>query len=142
MAEDIPPPGQEKPAEDSEDILGKLDQLLHRHRPTPPEANPGLPVLSDALQVEPEPPPEDTIPTLMDIVGKSSRPASFHRPVKRADPVLETRIIYRLAAALEAEGERLSAAGGDPARIREIEVLITELRRALPAIVRSALSGD
>lgn len=142
MAEDIPPPGEEELGGHSEDILGKLDQLLHRHRPMSPETDPALPVLSDALQLEPELPPEDPIPTLMDIVGKSTRPASFRKPATRGDPALETRIIYRLAAALEDEGQRLASAGGDPARIREIEMLISELRRALPAIVRSALSGD
>lgn len=142
MAENIPPPAQEESGEDSEDILGKLDQLLHRHRPKPPETDPALPVLSDALQPEPELPPEDPIPTLVDVVGKSSRPASFRRPLTRADPVLETRIIYKLAAALETEGARLSSSGGDPARVREIEMLVAELRRALPAIVRSALSDS
>ena len=147
MVEDIPPPDQEQSGEHGdgergEDILGKLDQLLHRHRPKPPEADASLPVLSDALQLEPESPPEDPIPTLMDIVGKSARPASFRKPATRADPALETRILYRLAAALEVEGTRIASAGGDPARIRQIELLIAELRRALPAIVRSALSGD
>ena len=140
MAEDIPPPDQEESGEHSEDILGKLDQLLHRHRPKPPEADAALPVLSDALQLEP--PPEDPIPTLRDIVSKSGGPASFRKPTTRTDPALETRIIYRLAAALETEGARLASAGGDPARIREIGVLIAELRRALPAIVRSALSDS
>ena len=142
MAEDIPPTDREEPGEHNEDILGKLDQLMHRHRPKPPETDPALPVLSDALQLEPEPPPEDPIPTLRDVVGKSGRPASFRKSTRRTDPALETRIIYKLAAALETEGTRLASAGGDPARIREIEVLIAELRRALPAIVRSALSGD
>lgn len=142
MAEDIPPSDQKEPGEQTEDILGKLDQLLHRHRPKPADSNPALPVLSDALELEPEPPPEDPIPTFVDIVGKSGRPASFRKPISRTDPALETRIIYKLAAALETEGARLASAGGDPARIREIEMLISQLRRALPAIVRSALSGD
>lgn len=138
MAESIPPAGRDQPGE-PEDILGKLDRLLHRHRPRPPEADPALPVLSDVLQ--PQAAPEDPIPTLTDIVGSSARPASFRRPARRADPALETRIIYGLASALEAEGARLASTGGDPARIRQIESLIAELRRALPAIVRSALSG-
>lgn len=142
MAEGIPPSSRDEPGEPEEDILGKLDQLLHRHRPRPPESDPALPVLSDALRPETEVAPEDPIPTLTDVVGKSARPASFRRPARRADPALEARIIYGLAAALEAEGKRLAATRGDPDRIQQIETLIAEIRRSLPTIVRSALSGD
>lgn len=142
MAEGNPPDGRSESGGPEEDILGKLDQLMHRHRPRPPEADPALPVLSDALKPQPGSAPEDPIPTLTDIVGKSARPASFRRPARRADPALETRIIYGLAAALEAEGKRLASTDRDPARVRQIEALVAELRRALPAIVRSALSDD
>lgn len=141
MAEGTPPSRTEESGE-PEDVLGKLDQLLQRHRPRSPESDPAVPVLSDALQPDPEHAPEDPIPTLTDIVGKSARPASFRRPAGRADPALETRIIYGLAAALEAEGKRLVSACGDPAHTRQIEALVAELRRALPAIVRSALSDS
>lgn len=141
MSEGAPPSRTDEPGE-QEDVLGKLDQLLQRHRSRPPESDPAVPVLSDALTPEPEPAPEDPIPTLTDIVGKPAPPASFRKIARRADPALETRIIYGLAAVLEAEGKRLVSEGGDPARIRQIEALVAELRRALPAIVRSALSGD
>jgi hypothetical protein len=142
MAERIPPSGQEDPGEGSEDILGKLDLLLHKHRPQPADAHPALPVLSDALQPEAKPPPEDSIPTLTDIVGKPARSASFRRTARVPDAGLETRLIYALAAALEAKQVHLASAGAsDPALIQALDELIAELKRALPAIVRSALSG-
>lgn len=141
MAERIPPSGQEG-RQDSEDILDKLDLLLHKHRPQPAVSHPALPVLSDALQPDPGLPPEASIPTLTDIVGKPARSAVFRRTA-RVPAGLEPRLIDALSAALEAKQVHLASAGvGDPALIQALDELIADIKRELPAIVRSALSGS
>lgn len=139
MAEEVPPADREDPDDDGEDVLGKLDHLLHKYRPQPADADPALPVLSDALHPQPQARPEDLIPTLTDIVGKPARGASFRDTPRVPNAALETRLIYALAAALEAERARLAV--GDPAQVAQLDALIAELKRALPAIVRVALSG-
>jgi hypothetical protein len=142
MAEEVPPANREDPGDDGEDVLGKLDQLLHKYRPQPSDTDPALPVLSDALHPQPQARQEDLIPTLTEIVGKPARGASFRDTARIPNAALETRLIYALAAALEAERARLASAGvGDPALIQALDEVIADIKRALPAIVRSALSG-
>jgi hypothetical protein len=138
MAEETRPADPEDVADD---LLGKLDQLINRHRPLPADADPALPVLSDKQHLQP-PPAEDNIPTLTDVVGRPARHAFLRQAGRHSDAALETKVIYGLAATLDAERARLTAgSGGDPMRVQALDELIAELKRALPAIVRSALSG-
>jgi hypothetical protein len=137
MAEETRPADPEDVADD---LLGKLDQLINRHRPLPADADPSLPVLSDTQHPAP-PPAEDNIPTLTDVVGRPARHAFLRQAGRHSDAALETKVIYGLAATLDAERARLAAGGGDPMRIQALDELIAELKRALPAIVRAALSG-
>lgn len=147
MAEDLrnlPAPG----AEDEEDVLGKLDQLLHKHRPgvSEPGASP-VPELTDSLRGASAPVPGN-IPTLVDMVGDPARrPAPPQRPdtspSANANAELEAGINLRLAARLESERARLlERIGNDPERAQALDQLITELKRSLPDIVRSVFSDE
>lgn len=135
MSEDTPhiPPG----AEDGEnDVLGKLDELLNRHKPKSrdPEAEP-VPILTDALHED----DADNIPTLTDIV---SRPDPAAR-VAAAPDALAGALVQRLAMRLEVERARLlGEAGGDSIRAGILDELITRLRESLPDIVQVALKRE
>ena len=135
MVQDTPyvPPG----AEDADDnLLGKLDDLLNRHKPKPrdPEGEP-VPVLTDAR-------PEDDrpgIPTLTDIVSRPDMPP----PAARGDSGVQSALVQRLAMRLEVERARLlGEAGGNPARAEILDELINRLRESLPDIVDVALSRE
>jgi hypothetical protein len=145
MAEDprsIPPPG----AEDEDDVLGKLDQLLYKHRPgaSEPGAAP-VPELTDSLRRTDAPVPGN-IPTLVDMVSGPARQPSLPQrpnasPSENTSAVLEAGINLRLALKLEAERARLlEQMGNDPARAQALDHVITALKRSLPAIVRSVFS--
>ncbi len=145
MAEDLrnlPPPG----AEDEEDVLGKLDQLMHKYRAgaSEPGAAP-VPELTDSLHGTDAPVPGN-IPTIVDRVsgpgrGPSAPQRSDTSPFANTNAVLETAINLRLAAKLESERARLlERIGNDPVRAQALDQLITELKRSLPEIVRSVLS--
>ncbi|HVY07265.1 MAG TPA: hypothetical protein VHB46_14925 [Burkholderiales bacterium] len=119
-----------------DDVVGKIDQLLNRHRPKPaPEDT--IPVLVQASQDEAAP---DGIPVLTDVVEHRSQLLAMATPdVPR--PIDNLVILRRLATALEGEHLRLrEQIGDDPAQIRMLDSLAAELRRALPAAVRAALS--
>ena len=145
MAEDprnIPRPG----AEDEDDVLGKLDQLLYKHRPgTPKPGAAPVPELTDSLRGTNAPAPGN-IPTLVDKVSGPAREPSLPQrpnasPSENTSAVLEAGINLRLALKLEAERARLlEQVGNDPARAQALDHLITALKRSLPAIVRSVLS--
>ncbi|MEK6211415.1 MAG: hypothetical protein AABM64_13775 [Pseudomonadota bacterium] len=145
MAEDLrnlPPPG----AEDEEDVLGKLDQLLYKHRPGTSESGAApVPELTDSLRGTDAPVPGN-IPTLVDMVSGPAREPSLPQhpntsPPVNASAVLEAGINLRLAVKLESERARLlERIGNDPVRAQALDQLITELKRSLPAIVRSVLS--
>lgn len=135
MAEDTPyvPPGAEHEASD---VLGKLDDLINRHKPKPfdPESAP-VPILTEAL------PEDDTgaIPTLTDIVSRPDAP----RRETAAQSGLEGALVQRLAMRLEVERARLlGESGGDPARAAVLDELIARLRESLPDIVQVALSRE
>ncbi len=134
MAEDTPyiPPGAEN---GENDVLGKLDELLNRHKPRPrdPEAEP-VPILTDALQAD-----TDSIPTLTDIVSRPDLPAR----VAAAPDSLAGALVQRLAMRLEVERARLlGEAGGDSTRAGILDELITRLRESLPDIVQVAISRE
>ena len=135
MAEDMPyvPPGAE---DEATDVLGKLDELLNRHKPKPrdPESEP-VPVLTDARQEDDRP----DIPTLTDIVSRPDIPA----PAARGESGVQAALVQRLGMRLEVERARLlSQPGGNPARAEILDELINRLRESLPDIVDVALSRE
>ena len=147
MAEDLrkPSPGD---ADDKDDVLGKLDQLLNKHRAgtsTPAAAT--VPELTDSLRRVNTAIPE-SIPTLEDVVsGPVGAPSLQKRPgtplSANTNAMLEVGISLRLAVRLESERARLlEQIGNDPTRARAVDELITELKRSLPGSVRSVLSGE
>jgi len=128
MAEEIP--GGPEPtlaADQHDDVLGKIDQLLNRHRPRIAAA--------EAIPIE------DGIPILMDVVTGPGLAAKPPPASSRAGTLSSVLILRRMVIALEAEHARLLAQiGGDPAQVRMLDRLVAELRRALPAAVRAALT--
>ena len=144
MAENI---GKFSPrdAGDEDDVLGKLDQLLNKHRPGADE--PGattVPELTDSLRGADATVP-GSIPTLVDVVSGPVRdPLQESRNTglsANAAAALEVGISLRLAVKLESERARLlEQIGNDPLRARAVDELITELKRSLPAIVRSVFA--
>ena len=135
MAEDTRyvPPGAE---DEAADVLGKLDELLNRHKPKPrdPEGEP-VPVLTDARAEDDRP----GIPTLTDIVSRPDMPP----PAARGESGVQGALVQRLAMRLEVERARLlGEADGDPARAEILDELINRLRESLPDIVDVALSRE
>lgn len=133
-------------AEDPEDVLGKLDHLLYKHRKgtTEPGAAP-VPELTESLHGAET---SGSIPTLEDMVSgpawEVTPPQQVHaNSTADANAILEAGINLRLAINLESERARLlERAGNDPVRAQAIDQLVTELKRSLPAAVRSALAED
>lgn len=135
MAEENPPDPQSE-AGQQDDVLGKIDQLLNRHRPKTP-AGETVPVLTQASPRE-ELPPGDGIPVLTDMVTGPGRPVA---PPPTRSGVNSALILRRMALALEAEHARLlSQVGGDAVHARMLDRLVAELRRVLPAALRAALA--
>jgi hypothetical protein len=135
MAEEIPgePPF---PADDySDDVLGKIDQLLNRHRPKAPVVE-TIPVLTDE-----DVPIDDGIPVLTDIVSGPGQPASLPPGLSRSSTVSSALILQRLGIALDVEHIRLLAQidRNDAEQARMLDRLVAELKRALPGAVRSAI---
>ena len=146
MAEDLRnlPTG----ADEDDDVLGKLDQLLHRHRSGTAESGAApVPELTDSLRGNDAPDPGN-IPTLVDLVSGPAREPSLSRrsgtsPSANTSAVLEAGINLRLAVKLESERARLlERIGSDPVRAQALDQLITELKRSLPAIIRSVISDN
>jgi hypothetical protein len=143
MAEEIPR-GPEPPLEtdSQDDVLGKIDQLLNRHRPRAPVAE-AIPVLTDAPRDE-DVPIDDGIPILMDVVTGPSRPAKTPPASSRSDTISSVLILRRMAIALDAEHIRLLAQidRNDAEQARMLDRLVGELKRALPGAVRAALAQN
>ena len=115
---------------DADDLIGKLDELIGRHKPRlAPEM---APVLTESLQQA-----EDTIPTLTEIV---SRPAP--QATESGQHGLENALVQRLAMRLEVEKARLLAEGTDADRAALLDELIARLRESLPDLVRVAIERD
>ena len=135
-------------AEDDEDVFGKLDQLLNKHRPG--TAEPGalpVPELTDSLRRTDAPVPGN-IPTLVDKVSGPAREPSLPQRIgtmqsANSKAALEAGINLRLAVRLETERARLlEQIGNDPERAQALDQLITAMKRSLPEIVRSVLSDE
>lgn len=135
MAEDTPPyipPGAED--DESSDVLGKLDDLLNRHKPPVPGAQ-AVPILIDALPEK----DADAIPTLTDIVSRAD-PQPRDAPTQGG---LESALVQRLGMRLEVERARLlGEAGGTQVRAEVLDELVNRLRESLPDIVQMALSRE
>jgi hypothetical protein len=140
MAEEIPHrPEPTLEANQHDDVLGKIDQLLNRHRPRI-SADEAIPVLTGMPSHE-DVPMDDGIPTLMDVVTGPGRAAKPPSESSRSGAVSSALILRRMAVALEAEHARLLAQmGGDAAQAHMLDRLVAELRRALPAAVRAAIT--
>ena len=137
MAEEIPRgPEPHSEAGPQDDVLGKIHQLLNRHRPKASAAE-TIPVLTAAPRHE-EVPIGDGIPVLTDVVagtGQRARPAPL-----RSRTISSVMILRRMTLALDAEHARLLAQiGGDAAQARLLDWLVAELKHALPAAVRAAI---
>ena len=140
MAEEIPRrPEPTLEANPHDDVLGKIDQLLNRHRPRI-SADEAIPVLTGMPSQE-DVPIDDGIPTLMDVVTGPGRAAKPPSESSRSGAVSSALILRRMAVALEAEHARLLAQiGGDTAQAHMLDRLVAELKRALPAAVRAAIT--
>ena len=138
MAEEFPP-GRGPETDPRDDVLGKIDQLLNRHRPKAPAVE-AIPVLTDAPQDEVVP-IDDGIPLLTDVVGDPGKPASPPSAFSRSSTISSALILRRMAVALDAEHARLRAqVGSDSAQMQLLDRLVAELKRALPAAVRAAIT--
>ena len=141
MAEEIPPePHLEADQED--DVLGKIDQLLNRHRPKISAAE-AIPALTETPSQE-DVPIDDGIPILMDVVTGPSHPPRTPPASSRFGTISSVLILRRMAIALDAEHIRLLAQidRSDAEQARMLDRLFGELKRALPGAVRAALAQN
>lgn len=118
-----------------DDVLGKIDQLLNRHR----SISASEPAAAQATTAPSESNTGgDGIPVLTDIVSGPGEPSVLSSA--RASMIDSAALLRRMAGALEAEQARLlTSIGNDPVQAALLERLVTELKRALPAAVRVAL---
>lgn len=140
MAEEIPHEPPHLEADQQDDVLGKIDQLLNRHRPKTSVAD-AVPVLTDASQEEPAP-TDDGIPILRDVVSGPRRPVKLEPSPARPSTITSVLILRRMAIALDAEHIRLLTQidRNDAEQARMLDRLVGELKRALPGAVRAALA--
>jgi hypothetical protein len=142
MAEEIPPV-PDRGTERQDDVLDKIDQLLNRHRPKPPDSpTDSAPLLTDALETENSNHEGDRIPTLTDVVGGAGRPTIRPVRISASGSLAGVLILRRLAIALDVEHLRLLAQidRSDAAQARMLDRLVSEIKRALPGAVQAALS--
>ena len=139
MAEETPPELQLE-TDQQDDVLGKIDQLLNRHRPKTSAAD-AVPVLTDASQ-EDVGSIDDGIPVLVDVVTGPGRPAKLPPSPTRPSTITSVLILRRMSIALDAEHIRLLAQidRSDAKQARMLDRLVGEIKRALPGAVRAALA--
>ena len=123
---------------DTDDLFGKLDQLISRHQGrtsarTPAAAVPTLTEAVDAQQAQGEP----EIPVLSDIVELSA-PAADETPRTLAEKQrqLQVALYLRLRQRLDQELAGEAFAFVPPAQLAQ---LVHALRNALPLIVRDSV---
>jgi hypothetical protein len=141
MAEEIlPEPHLE--ADQQDDVLGKIDQLLNRHRPKISAAE-AIPLLTETPSQE-DVPIDDGIPILMDVVTGPGRPPTTPPASSRSGTISSVLILRRMAIALDAEHIRLLTQidRNDAEQARMLDRLVGELKRALPGAVRAALAQN
>ncbi len=140
MAEEIPRgPEPHLEADQQDDVLDKIDQLLNRHRPKISAAE-AIPVLTEMPSQE-DVPIDDGIPVLMDVVTGPGRPSKPRNATSRSGTITSVMLLQRMAIALDAEHIRLLAQidRSDAEQARMLDRLVGELKRALPGAVRAAL---
>lgn len=136
MAEDLPE-DREPDASPGDDVLGKIDQLLNRHRPRSAVAGAGT--APAATSVPDAVPIGDGIPVLTDVVAGPGSAAVRSFASSRSGTLSSAMLVRRLGLALDDEHARLAAQfGGDAAQAELLDRLVAELKRALPAAVRAA----
>ena len=143
MAEEIPRDNEPfLDAGQQDDVLGKIDQLLNRHRPKAPAVE-AIPVLTNASQDEEDEFVEDGIPILTDAVARHGQPTRILPARKRLSSTESALLLQRMEIALDAEHIRLLAQinRDDAEKARMLDRLVAELKRALPGIV-TAVTGD
>ena len=141
MAEEIPrAPEPTFDAEQHDDVLGKIDQLLNRHRPKTSVAD-AIPVLMGGSR-EKTVPIDDGIPILSDVVSRPRQSATLAPSPASPGTISSVLILRRMAIALDAEHIRLLAQidRNDAEQARMLDRLVGELKRALPGAVRAALA--
>jgi len=140
MAEEIPRDNEPfLGSGQQDDVVGKIDQLLKRHRPKPPAVE-DVPLLTDAPREE-DVAVDDGIPVLTDAVTGPSPPAPLPSTSARSATISTVLILRRMAVALDAEHARLRAQiGGDATQTHMLDRLVAELKRALPGAVRGAIT--
>ncbi len=136
MAEELPP-DREPDANPGDDVLGKIEQLLNRHRPRAAVAGTGT---TPAASPTPDAVPiGDGIPVLTDVVAGPGSSAVRSFASSRSGTLSSAMLVRRLGLALDEEHVRLAAQfGGDAAQANLLDRLVAELKRALPAAVRAA----
>jgi hypothetical protein len=130
-------PFAEPPADEitQDDVVDKVDQLLGRHRPKPPDDQ-DVPVLAEA-DAESEASADDGIPTLTDVVS-TSYVAINRRAVASPATIDDAVILDRLEVTLETVRVRLeSQIGANVDQARLLDQLVAVLKLALPDAVRS-----
>ena len=139
MAEENPPEPHPE-VDQADDVLGKIDQLLNRHRPIISTAE-AIPVLTQTPSRE-DVPIDDGIPILRDVVSAPGRPARHPPAPSRPDTLTSVLLLRRMSIALDAEHIRLLAQidRNDVEQARMLDRLVGELKRALPGAVRAALA--
>lgn len=141
MAEEIPrAPEPTFDAEQHDDVLGKIDQLLNRHRPKTSVAD-AIPMLMGGSREKADP-IDDGIPILSDVVSGPRRSATLAPSQAHSSTISSVLILRRMAIALDAEHIRLLAQvdRNDAEQARMLSRLVGELKRALPGAVRAALA--
>ena len=124
-----------------DDVVGKIDQLLNRHRPKAPAVE-AIPVLTNAPQDENDC-VDDGIPVLTDAVARHGQPARILPPRKRLSSTESALLLQRMEIALDAEHIRQLAQidRDDAEKARMLDRLVAELKRVLPGIV-TAVTGN
>jgi hypothetical protein len=128
---------------DPDDLLGKADALMARHRPgrTPGASYPAIPVLEEVVDLPPE---DDDVPVLTEVV-ESGGPV----PVSADQALLREEQVAALAQSRRASLLE-SLAGEIDARIEErlkerlepiVEKLFENLRDELQVVARETLAA-
>jgi len=127
-----------RPDEETDDLFGKLDQLISRHQGRAQQAAPAAPVPTLTETVEQHPQPRDPeIPVLRETVEQQSHGAPLAWPAGDRRRQLQVALYLRLRQRLDREFEALARRPpGDGTALAQV---LQALRNALPAIIRESV---